>query len=165
VRFATVEDSRRLTAVAFIKPADNSNKCFDAGVYPGGWALPVRRGFAESTPVLIAEPVTWQVEYRCFLLEGKVTDCTPYVRWGRWIKAIDGRWQAPRVEVEQVAAFCKTMAADETVQLPPAFTMDVGLIEGRGWAVVEANPVWSSGLYGCDAAKVLPVLQRACLPK
>jgi hypothetical protein len=46
--------------------------------------------------------------------------------------------------------------------LPPAFVVDVGLVEGRGWAVVEFNPAWCSGLLGADPAAVLGVLERAC---
>ncbi len=44
---------------------------------------------------------------------------------------------------------------------PPAVVLDVGRIEGRGWAVVELKPAWSSGLDACDPAGVLRVLQRA----
>jgi hypothetical protein len=40
--------------------------------------------------------------------------------------------------------------------------MDVGLIEDRGWAVVEFNPAWCSGLLGADPRRVLAVLRRAC---
>jgi hypothetical protein len=40
--------------------------------------------------------------------------------------------------------------------------MDVGLIDDRGWAIVEFNPVWCSGLLGADPSKVLPLLERAC---
>jgi hypothetical protein len=49
-----------------------------------------------------------------------------------------------------------------SVPLPPAFVVDVGLIEDRGWAVVEFNPAWCSGLLGADPAAVLSVLERAC---
>ena len=59
-------------------------------------------------------------------------------------------------------AFCDRMLGDTGIILPPVFTLDVGLIEGRGWAVVELDPVWCSGLLGCDLAKMLPVLRRAC---
>lgn len=163
VRYATVAEARRLNDPAFVKPADAAHKCFDAGVYPGGWAIPVRRGFPDSTPVLIAEPVTWEVEYRCFIVEGQVTTCSPYVRFGRWIRARDQQWVAPKPEMERVLGLCQALAADPNVRLPPAVTLDVGRIEGNGWAVVEANPVWSSGLYGCDPAAVLPVLRRACM--
>jgi ATP-grasp domain, R2K clade family 2 len=163
VRYATVAEARKLTTAAFVKPADATDKCFDAGVYLGGWAIPERRGFPEDTPVLIAEPITWEVEYRCFLLDGVVTTCAPYVRFGRWVRAGDYQWATPKPELEQVLAFCRSLAGDETVALPPAVTLDVGRIEGKGWAVVEANPVWSSGLYGCDPIHVLPVLRRASL--
>lgn len=40
--------------------------------------------------------------------------------------------------------------------------MDVGLIDDRGWAVVEFNPSWCSGVLGADPRKVLAVLERAC---
>ncbi|WP_156910681.1 DUF4343 domain-containing protein [Nocardia mangyaensis] len=43
--------------------------------------------------------------------------------------------------------------------------MDVGLIEGRGWAVVEANCAFGAGMYGCDPVRVLEVLARACVPR
>lgn len=39
----------------------------------------------------------------------------------------------------------------------------MGRIDGRGWAVVEANAAWGAGLYGCDPEEVLKVLARACL--
>jgi len=32
--------------------------------------------------------------------------------------------------------------------------VDVGLVEGHGWAVVESNPVWCSGLLEADPAAV-----------
>lgn len=40
--------------------------------------------------------------------------------------------------------------------------VDVGSIEGRGWAVVEANPAWGSGVCSCDVAGVLRTLEAAC---
>jgi hypothetical protein len=84
--------------------------------------------------------------------------CAPYVRFGRWVRAGDYQWATPRPELEQVMTFCRSLAGDRSFALPPAVTLDVGRIEGKGWAVVQANPAWSSGLYDCDPA---PVLQRA----
>ena len=46
---------------------------------------------------------------------------------------------------------------------PPGFVVDVGMIEDRGWAVVEFNPAWCSGLLGANPRHVLAVLQRVCL--
>jgi hypothetical protein len=40
--------------------------------------------------------------------------------------------------------------------------MDVGVIDDRGWAVVEFNPAWCSGVLGADPRRVLAVLERAC---
>jgi hypothetical protein len=40
--------------------------------------------------------------------------------------------------------------------------MDIGLIDDRGWGVVEFNPVWCSGVLGADPRKVLVALERAC---
>jgi hypothetical protein len=49
------------------------------------------------------------------------------------------------------------------VPLPPSVALDVGHIDGSGWAVVEANAAWASGIYGCDPGKVLDVVARACV--
>ena len=42
-----------------------------------------------------------------------------------------------------------------------ARTFDVRIIEDRGWAVVEQNAAWGSGIYGCDPEQVLEVLRVA----
>lgn len=47
--------------------------------------------------------------------------------------------------------------------LPTAYVVDIGLIEGRGWAVVEFNPVWCSGLLGVDPDRILDVLMAAAV--
>jgi hypothetical protein len=52
--------------------------------------------------------------------------------------------------------------SEKDVVLPEAVVIDVGIIEGRGWAVLEANAAWCSGIYGCDPAEVLRVVERAC---
>lgn len=43
--------------------------------------------------------------------------------------------------------------------------LDIGTISGRGWAVVEANAAWGSGIYGCDPMEVLGVIRHATKPK
>ncbi len=47
------------------------------------------------------------------------------------------------------------------INLPAAVIVDVGKIAGKGWAVIEANSVYSSGLYGCDPMEVIKVIQKA----
>lgn len=44
-----------------------------------------------------------------------------------------------------------------------AIVVDVGEIFGRGWAVIEANAAWGSGIYGCDPGRVLDVIRHATL--
>jgi hypothetical protein len=41
--------------------------------------------------------------------------------------------------------------------------LDVGVIGERGWAVIETNAAWGSGIYGCDPKAVLQVIRRACV--
>jgi hypothetical protein len=62
---------------------------------------------------------------------------------------------------QQALQFAARVLQQDT-SLPHAVVLDVGVIEGRSWAVVEANAAWGSGLYGCDASQVLRVVHRAC---
>jgi hypothetical protein len=57
-----------------------------------------------------------------------------------------------------------TLLADPRVELPRTAVLDVGIIADRGWAVVEQNAAWGSGIYGCDPVRVLEVLQYAAVP-
>ena len=72
----------------------------------------------------------------------------------------------PDAEMADAEAFVKRVLADNRVDFPRAVVLDVGVTAGRGWAVVEQNAAWGSGVYGCDPLKVLadythpPVLKR-----
>jgi hypothetical protein len=114
-------------------------------------------------PVLIAEPVAWEIEFRCFILQRELMAFSIYSRDGELAQSEDDSWSASQAENDEALTFANTLLNDETLDLPPAFVLDIGKIVGRGWAVVEANPAWASGIYGCDPARVLPVLQRTCV--
>jgi hypothetical protein len=157
---ATLGEARSLRQPAFVKPADD--KCFLACVVQSGEELPKEDSLPATTPVLIAEPVHWRVEFRCFVLERAVETISPYLRNGELIQAVDGTWQDERTA--QALAYAQQVLSDTSVDLPPAVTLDVGVIEGRGFAVIETNAAWGSGIYGCDAAQVLQVVRRACIP-
>lgn len=165
IQRATVEQARSIQRPVFVKTLDPARKWFDAGVFPGGWALPCGRGFPESTAVLVAEPVRWLVEYRCFVLENRIACFSPYARQGRWMRKGDARWVIPTEENRQLHRLGESLLGSLRGKTPPAWTLDVGCIEGKGWAVIEANPVWSSGIYQCDPTAILPVLRRACVPR
>lgn len=160
--FCTTLDEARLVAdMAFIKPADD--KCFPAGVYSSGAELHETEHLPGETPVLVSEPVRWEVEYRAFIRHNELQTLSPYFRDGNLAQAEDGDWSADEEEVREAYDFYTLLLRDAEVKLPPGVVVDIGRIRGRGWAVVEANPAWSSGIYGCDPSQVLPVVESACV--
>lgn len=161
IRFANLATARTLDRRSFIKPADD--KCFAAKVYNSGGELPSHDVLVGSIPVLISEPVSWEIEFRCFVLESRVVSLSVYSRRGDLAEAEDGRWPASDSESREAAEFAGIVLHDTRIAFPPAGVLDVGVIKGRGWAVVEANACWGSGIYGCDPHKVLETLSRACI--
>lgn len=157
VGFGTLAEARELAGPVFIKPA--SEKTFEAKVYSSGAALPPLDTLEPETAVLWSEPVLWTAEFRCFICEGAVLTISPYWRGSITAQSADGSWPATVEELESARDFAGRVIAVAT--LPPAVVLDVGVIAGRGWAVIEANPAFGCGLYGCDATEVLKVLQRA----
>jgi hypothetical protein len=153
----TLGQAQLLTQPAFIKPPND--KSFPAGIYCGS-KLPA--GFPEELPVLVAERVEWQTEFRCFVLDRQVKTFSVYLRGGELQR--ENNFRSTEEEDGQMQAFVAPLLADARVDLPTATVVDVGLIRGRGWAVVEQNAAWGSGLYGCDPIEVLKVLRHAVLP-
>ena len=111
------------------------------------------------TPLLAAEPVEWLAEYRCFVLDGAVMATSPYLSFGR---PLQHRIATANILPTPVMDLCRRLCSLGSMALPPAFVVDVGLIEDRGWAVVEFNPVWWAGLLSADAVKAMDVLRRSC---
>lgn len=175
VEAATFADLARLRKRTFVKPADPLDKWFDAGLYsdvrdirtpaPCG-LLPTEPGATPTTgrlarphaPVLLSEPVEWSAEFRYFVLDGEVVAGSPYLAHGRPVWRRTG---TPAPVPAAGRAVAERLCAAMADRLPPALVVDVGLIEERGWAVVEFNPVWSAGLLSSDPRAVLPALRRA----
>lgn len=154
VWLSTLGEARQaLRRPHFVKPA--KDKSFPATVYSSGEALPE---LEEELPVLISEPVRWEVEWRFFVQKGLAVTGSRYFHDGR----LDFT-PTEREEREANHAIMMLLAEVEEL-LPPAVVVDIGKIPGKGWAVVEANPVWGSGLYKADPRRVLPVLQAATVP-
>lgn len=160
VRLTTLVEAREVASRVFIKPAEE--KCFDAKVYGSGGELPSPGPLPEDLAVLVQEVVKWEVEFRCFVLDRKVLTLSPYWRDGASAKAEDGSWPATREELKSAQDFCERLLADAAVDVPKAVVIDVGIIAGKGWAVIESNAAFASGIYGCDPEKVLGVLRHAC---
>jgi len=160
VQLTTLADARKTTTRSFIKPADE--KCFDARIYSSGVDLPTPGPLPQDLPVLVQEIVEWTTEFRCFVLDRKLLTASPYWHDGTLAKSEDGSWSSGNDQLEDAVRFCDTVLRDQSVSLPDAIALDVGIIQNRGWAVIECNAAFSSGIYGCDPVEVLRVLQRAC---
>jgi ATP-grasp domain, R2K clade family 2 len=155
IRMASLCEARALRQRTFIKPPND--KSFKAKVYSSGDELPAE--FDPNMNVLLAEPVEWQDEYRCFLLDGKVRAVSVYSRSGV-LAELDG-FRAGDREIADAVVFAEQVASDAEVSLPRAIALDVGMIYHQGWSVVEANGAWGSGIYGCDPDEVLEVIRHA----
>lgn len=162
VRFASLADALELPHRTFVKPADCASKVFEAQVCEAGKYIRCGTKVSRQTPVLLSDPVIWDVEYRVIVLDRRIVTFSPYIRAGRFAKDRNDQWPYAESEAKEMLALCEALCADDSVSLPPVFTLDLGVIAQRGWAVVEFNPVWCSGLLGCDHSKMLPVYRRAC---
>lgn len=141
----------------FLKPADD--KCFPAAVYSGARDLD-RFSIPPEAPVIWSEPVQWEMEFRCFIA-GRCEAMSIYARGGRLAQADDESWPVTPDEYHQAYDFVTELLSSPALDFPPALVIDIGRIAGRGWAVVEANPCWGSGVYGCSAEAVLRTLRSA----
>jgi hypothetical protein len=146
VEYGRFSDLSRLKAPTFVKPADALNKSFDAGIYARAGDIRAPKGVDPHSPVLCAEPVEWSAEYRCFILNGKIAAWSPYISFSRPIWKPFSQGTLAANAPGSVVSFCERLFSRSGVLFPPAFVMDVGLIEDRGWAVVEFNPAWCSGV-------------------
>lgn len=161
VALRTLAEARALAGPIFVKPVDD--KWFPARVY-GAPAAEIDPQIGGDLAVLVAEPVRFGLEVRAFVRGREVTTVSAYVRDGQLARAGDGTWPLTKAEEAAARACLERVLADPDVALPPALVIDVGEIEGRGWAVVEANPAFASGLCGADPAAALQVLRACCVP-
>ncbi len=147
-----------LTSAAFIKPPND--KSFPAKVYQPG---ELSHDYADNTEVLVAEIVEWECEFRCFILDRQLQTFSIYLRRGK-LQREAGFTHSP-AEAVAVRDFIGIILADSQIELPQATVIDIGIVAGRGWAVVEQNSAWGAGIYGCDPAVVLEVLRHAAVPQ
>lgn len=155
VRLATAGEARTLSVRTFMKPPNR--KTFAAQVYAHGSALPE---MPDSDPVLICEPVQWVAEFRYFIRDRRVCACSPYWLNGALARSGD-EWVTDGAIAALTRGLVDALLADSRVVIPDAVVLDVGVIQGVGAAVVEANEASAAGLYGCDPQSVLDVLRVA----
>jgi hypothetical protein len=157
IYLTTLGEARQLTHPAFIKPPND--KSFPARVYHLGELLPEFPD--EDTEVLVAEIVTWEKEFRCFVLDRQLQTFSIYLRHGNLQR--DANFASSPVEESEVRDFISAILADDRIELPRATVIDIGTIENKGWAIVEQNSAWGAGIYGCDPDAVLEVLRHAAV--
>ncbi|MEM0997346.1 MAG: ATP-grasp domain-containing protein [Bacteroidota bacterium] len=155
IRAMSLAQARQLPERGFIKPADF--KTFKAGVYPSGAALPDEEKVSGTEPVLVAEVVHWESEFRFFLRAGVARTGSVYFRNGITAEEA-GEWNCTAEEYRAAKSIAESAYAATAEHLPDCVVIDTGYIRGKGWAVIEANPIWGSGLYGSDPARVLETL-------
>ncbi|MBM7845231.1 ATP-grasp domain-containing protein [Herpetosiphon giganteus] len=153
IQLTTMEAAQALLP-AFVKPPND--KRFPAKVYSSPAELPAE---AADLPVLVAEVVVWEKEFRCFVLDRQLRTASLYARYAAPQDEAD--FASTAEEHAELEQFLQHLLDDPQVELPRAVVIDVGVIAGRGWAVVELNAAWGAGIYGCDPAQVLEVVRYA----
>ena len=161
VDFMTLGKAKQLTEKKFIKPADD--KCFDAKVYEPG-ELVTHESISDETPVLVSEVVSWSMEYRGFV--GLNSSCHSVMTWSNYL--FHGQINEPHLhqmipgDLEHIETFYRDVLwGCFRRDITGPCVIDVGVIPGKGWAVIETNPAWASGLYGCDPLQALKVMEQA----
>lgn len=158
VEFCTLKEAREKSFPLFVKPA--GEKEFEARVYASATDLPPDEDRQESQPVLVSEIVEWEVEYRCFLLEGRVLTASSYWRGELSTRDATGNYPSPPDEMRAAIELAEKVTRKNRKFGRFAIVIDVGIIRDFGWAVVEANPAFGSGIYGCDPEQVLKVISH-----
>lgn len=156
VEFMTLREAKLIKEVKFIKPADD--KVFPAKVYHPGEFQP-HEIISDDTPVLVSDPVEFEIEYRCFMNGMRVKTWSNYLFYGeindpRFHHMINEDYPHP-------VSFVHDLMIKTNVPCEPC-VIDVGIIRGKGMAVIETNQAWASGIYGCDPSGVMDVLGDAC---
>lgn len=140
----------------FIKCSDF--KSFKAGVYDKVTDI---KGFDSvdlNATVFTSEVVEWNLEVRCFVLNGEIKTHSSY-----WRNDSFDTDSLSETEQKDLFDFFGNFIQHYSSSLPNAIVLDFGIIKGKGWALIEANPAWCSGLYACDAEKALEVIVASCI--
>lgn len=155
VDFMTLAEAKKINERKFIKPADD--KCFDAKVYDPGTFNP-SKFIEESYPTLVSDPVNFTDEFRCFVRNQRVVTGSCYIL-NKEIATEKQYNDYSKFKDNPIDFFDHLLVSGEIVS--KSAVVDVGLIDGNKWAVIESNPAWASGLYGCDPVEALLTMKDA----
>lgn len=93
-------------------------------------------GLAPETPVWVSEPVTWLSEIRYYVINGEVQGEARYD---------DGPDDAPVPDRDLVNEMAWALACSQ--KSPPAFSLDVGVLDSGETGLIECNDSWALGYY------------------
>ncbi|MCU7615849.1 ATP-grasp domain-containing protein [Chryseobacterium sp. PBS4-4] len=140
----------------FIKCSDF--KSFKAGVFDKVTDIKGFDTLDSDSMVFTSEVVEWELEVRCFVINNEIKTHSSYWRNDEFDTS-----QLSEIEQNDLFEFFENFIRQYSETLPKAIVLDFGIIKGKGWALIEANPAWCSGLYACDAAKALGVIVGSCV--
>lgn len=133
----------------FIKPAGIKIPGLSAAVWnPAQYAARARELDVpdQSLVQYTATVLDLDLEHRFVVVDGKVVTGSPYLIAG----TIYHR-QMTSPHFAEAEAYARRAVIALGAACPPAFTLDVGWDRAtERWVVIEPNPLWSSGMYGCD---------------
>jgi len=154
IQFTTLAAARKITEKKFIKPADD--KVFPSKVYDDGSTLPVH-DYLDNVPVLVSDKVKFTSEYRCFIKDRRVISISCYLM----MKVVNepNNWY---VATEPVVDFVNKMLEDPGIGCASGTVIDVGKLKNGDIAIIEANPAYASGLYGCELVASLDAIKASC---
>ena len=140
----------------FIKCSDF--KSFKAGVFQKVTDIKGFDSLDQEITVFTSEVVEWDLEVRCFVFNKEIKTHSSYWRNNAFdTNPLSG------TEQKEMFSFFDAFIQKYASTLPEAIVLDFGIIKGKGWALIEANPAWCSGLYACDAEKALEVIVKSCI--
>jgi hypothetical protein len=164
VVFTNLGEARRLTERKFIKPADN--KLFQAKIYNSGSEL--TNSLEDNIPVLISDVMSFTSEYRCIVKNRQVISSCCY-----WLhtKQMQNLNQAAELNLSKnydnkfhdVVNFVNKMLKDDRVECVNSCTIDVGRFDKDRYTIIEENPIYASGIYGCDPVAMLDAIKSSCI--
>jgi len=152
----TLRDALQINQARFVK--HSVSKAFPAAVYDATRLADKTKSIHPASLVHVGEPVEWECEFRCFVSHKSVNAISPYVYDGEVVANYDSFPSIDKSEFARVRQYAESVLGHPDVQTPNALVLDVGIIRKRGWAVVECNECWASGIYACDPTDVLKTL-------
>lgn len=147
-------------AEVFVKPALIKLVGAPAGVWQSDAfrAAALAEGADEAMRVQYCRQVlALDDEHRFVVREGEVLTGSPYRVGGRsWHRSLTSQ------RSDQAAAFAASAVRALGDDCPVVCSLDVAYDhQAQRWVVVEANPLWASGPYGCDARLFVDAVEHA----